>query len=166
MLFEWYNLTMRTVLETVILPIIVVCIGLSAGFGYIFNSPNIIEFARASGASPLPLPFADIQGKQENFSYSGTIEYQSESGQVVQVPIRTIDLQGPHRRIITYVTALHVWSQATPMSAAVLVSGFCNFDRKLFAAPVTTEPRFVTLSLKHNRTGSVFTQSAKMVCPR
>jgi len=155
---------MKQWFETMVLPSLVILLGVTASIGYLLQNQTLLEIGRISASSPLPLPFLDIQGGQENFSYSATLELQYRDGQSNIIPLQTIDMDGPHRRIIAYVVALQSWATMPPLGSSILQQGFCGLDSSLHQLPQRVEPERITVRLFSRYQQTIPAQIIPVVC--
>jgi len=155
---------MNRLVEGFLLPGVVVLVGLLSCIGYVFANELLVGVGQVSAASPLPLPFYDIKGAQENFSYTGVLAVTSNQGVVVSTPLQLTDLAGPHRRKIAYVAALQSWQIMTPLAARVIEYGFCQPDNKLLRTPLAQDPSRVTLYLYAYDDAETPAQTSPVVC--
>ena len=155
---------MNRLVEGFLLPGFVVLVGVLSCIGYVFENNLFVEIGHVSAASPLPLPFFDIKGAQENFSYSGELVVTSKEGAVSNTALQLVDLAGPHRRKIAYVAALQSWQTMLPLAARGIAYGFCQTDNNLLRSPLVQGPSRVTLYLYAYDDAETPAQTSLVVC--
>lgn len=155
---------MNRLVEGFFLPSIVVLVGLLSCLGYVFENNQFVEIGRVSAASPLPLPFSDIKGTQESFSYNSELVVTSKEGVALNTVLQLVDLDGPHRRKIAYVAALQSWQTMLPFVARVIEYGFCQTDNNLLRTPLVQDPSRVTLYLYAYSDAETPAQTSPVVC--
>lgn len=112
-----------------ILSLVVIAIGLLSSIGWLSKSDAITRLGLSSTISPLPLPFIDHRGWQENFANTITFNISLKNGQERVVTGNKLYIKGPHKRKIPYIGALIFAPAQNQQIKQTLNYAFCSSER-------------------------------------
>lgn len=144
-----YNHLSHPVLSRFVLPIGIIAIGSLNLLGYTLHAPSLQLVGYATAAAPLPLPFSDIRGRQESFSYAHTIRVYDDNN-AYQLTARSSILTGSHKYKIAFMSAVMRASTNDPLNRSVAKYLFCETPDQLQQFPFSPDDEYVvSIILSH-----------------
>lgn len=95
-------------------------------FAFNLDSDSLRNVVRQTAASPLPRPFTDMRGHQQNFSYDVYFVVHHTDGTKYTAEVMDVALSGPHKRKIVYIAAILNAPKDSAFTQTTLQYGFCS----------------------------------------
>lgn len=154
---------MKHVMEQIVFPILVVAIGLCSCVGFMLQHSMIHQIGIASAASPLPIPFTDIEGTQHNFAYRYELSVTAVDGSIHTEDLYIKNIVGPHRRIVIYEIAILLWDRS-PIVSSKMISHLCQAQPFTKSMIDTKSPKEISISIHDPITDDVISKPRRVVC--